>query len=114
LAYVISDAWFYSSFSFPPERPCVLGFIIFTKAIALINSFLQLIYNTVSRHFEYVADGFARALGYQSQLAEALVKLEKNNLGLLHVDWLYGAFYRSHPSLPERLEGLGWRAEKQT
>jgi len=56
-----------------------------------------------SRHFEYEADGFARAtMGEAQVLIQALRKLSEKNLSNLTPHPLYSALYYSHPTLLER------------
>jgi STE24 endopeptidase len=55
-------------------------------------------------------DEFAVKLGYQTQLAKSLIKLQIQNLSTMDADWLYASYHYSHPILPERLAALGWSA----
>ena len=60
----------------------------------------------MSRAFEFQADAFARRLGYASLLRLGLVKLQKENKGVMTPDRLYSAYHYSHPPLVERLAAL--------
>lgn len=53
-------------------------------------------------------DNFAVGLGYSTQLARSLIKLQIKNLSTMDADWLYANYHFSHPILPERLGALGW------
>lgn len=53
-------------------------------------------------------DEFAVKLGYKTELAKSLIKLQIQNLSTMDADWLYASYHYSHPILPERLGALGW------
>ena len=60
-----------------------------------------------SRKHEWQADRFACELtGRPLDLAEALIKLSKENLANLHPHPLYAVFYYSHPPVVERVRRL--------
>jgi len=59
-----------------------------------------------SRRHEYQADEFAARHSDAQSLAEALVKLYKDNAATLTPDPLYSAFYDSHPPPPARIARL--------
>ena len=60
-----------------------------------------------SRKHEREADEFARDLtGQPRELANALLKLARDNLSNLHPHPLYAAFYYSHPPVIERVRRL--------
>lgn len=60
----------------------------------------------ITRTFEFQADEFAAKRDRAEDLGQALVQLNKDNLGFPVSDWLYSAFNHSHPSLLQRLEAL--------
>jgi STE24 endopeptidase len=61
----------------------------------------------ISRRHEREADGFALQLTERAApMAEALIKLGKDNLANLHPHPLYAAFYYSHPPLVQRVKEL--------
>ena len=47
-------------------------------------------------------------LGYSTELAKSLIKLQIQNLSTMNADWMYSSYHFSHPILPERLGALGW------
>jgi STE24 endopeptidase len=57
-------------------------------------------------------DAFAVKLGYSTQLARSLIKLQVQNLSTMDADWLYASYHFSHPILPERLGALGWYGDE--
>jgi STE24 endopeptidase len=68
--------------------------------------------NILSRRYEFQADEFAQKLGYRTELAKSLIKLQIQNLSTMDADWMYASYHFSHPILSERLGALGWYAEK--
>lgn len=60
----------------------------------------------LSRRFEFQADAFAKKLGRSKFLRQALIKLNKDNLGFPVYDWVYSMWHHSHPPLLERLKAL--------
>ncbi len=54
------------------------------------------------------------SLGYSTELARSLIKLQIQNLSTMDADWLYASYHFSHPILPERLGALGWYGEKKS
>lgn len=58
-------------------------------------------------------DAFSHKLGYASELAAALIKMQKQNLSSMDADWMYSAFHYSHPILTERLKAIGWTSERR-
>jgi STE24 endopeptidase len=73
---------------------------------------LKLFINILSRKFEYEADQFAVKLGYSTELASSLIKLQIQNLGTMDADWMYSSYHFTHPLLPERLRELNWKGAK--
>ena len=60
-----------------------------------------------------MTDAFAVKLGYSTELAKSLIKLQIQNLSTMDADWLYASYHYSHPILPERLGALGWSSAKK-
>jgi STE24 endopeptidase len=59
-----------------------------------------------SRRHEFEADAFAAEHSDGSELADALVKLYKDNASTLTPDPFYSAFYDSHPPPAARIARL--------
>ena len=57
-------------------------------------------------------DEFAVKLGYPTELAKSLIKLQIQNLSTMDADWMYASYHFSHPILPERLGALGWYGQQ--
>lgn len=69
---------------------------------------IKLMMNILSRRYEFQADEFAQKLGYSTELARSLIKLQIQNLSTMDADWMYASYHFSHPILTERLGALGW------
>ena len=83
-------------------RFVILGFLG-----SLLMFPLTPVLSSLSRKHEWQADRFACMLtGQPLDLAEALIKLSKENLANLHPHPLYAAFYYSHPPVVERVRRL--------
>jgi STE24 endopeptidase len=60
----------------------------------------------LSRKHEFEADAYATANADAAQLAQALVKLYRDNAATLTPDPLHSAFYDSHPPAAARIARL--------
>lgn len=101
----------YASFGFHRVHPIIIGFILFSDALAPMDTVVKLLMNILSRKFEFEADKFATDLGYQKELARSLIKLQVQNLSTMDADWMYASYHFSHPILAERLKALGWSSK---
>ncbi|KAI9772399.1 MAG: hypothetical protein M1839_002478 [Geoglossum umbratile] len=108
----INNRSLYRAFGFPGEMPIIIGFLLFSDALAPMDTVVKLFMNILSRKYEFEADAFAVKLGYSTQLARSLIKLQIQNLATMDADWVYASYHFSHPILPERLGALGWYGEK--
>lgn len=109
----INNASLYEAFGFHKQRPIIIGFILFSDALAPMDAVVKLLMNILSRKFEFEADKFAMDLGYKKELARSLIKLQVQNLSTMDADWMYASYHFSHPILAERLKGLGWVSESE-
>lgn len=110
----INNKSLYQSFGFFNEQPIMVGFLLFSDALAPMDAVVQLLMNILSRKFEFEADSFAQKLGYSEELAKSLLKLQIQNLSTMDADWMYASYHYSHPILSERLQALGWKGGKVT
>ncbi|KAI3588799.1 myosin-like coiled-coil protein-domain-containing protein [Fusarium oxysporum f. sp. albedinis] len=108
----INNHSLYSSFGFLKQHPIIIGFILFSDALAPMDLVINLLMHIVSRKFEFQADAFAKQLGYPEQLARSLLKLQIQNLSTMDADWMYASYHFSHPHLSERLKALGWKGSE--
>jgi STE24 endopeptidase len=104
----VNNASLYADFGFVTERPIIIGFLLFSDALAPMDTIVKLLMNIISRRFEFQADEFARKLGYKAELASSLIKLQIQNLSTMEADWMYASYHFSHPILSERLKALEW------
>jgi STE24 endopeptidase len=135
----INNRSLYESFGFRNEYPIMIGFLLFSDALTPMDAIVKLLMNILSRKFEFEAgivpyliplpfalvpfsintlnakwlylDAFAVKLGYTTELAQSLLKLQIQNLSTMDADWMYASYHYSHPILPERLGALGWKGK---
>ncbi|KAL1974290.1 hypothetical protein VTN31DRAFT_4494 [Thermomyces dupontii] len=105
----INNNSLYEAFGFFDEKPIMIGFLLFSDALAPMDAVVKLLMNILSRKFEFQADAFAAKLGYANLLATSLLKLQIQNLSTMDADWMYASYHYSHPILTERLAALGWK-----
>ncbi|KAI2615933.1 peptidase family M48-domain-containing protein [Hypoxylon sp. NC1633] len=109
----INNSSLYADFGFTKEHPIIIGFILFSDALAPMDLVIKLLMNIMSRRFEFQADSFAHDLGYKAELASSLIKLQIQNLSTMDADWMYASYHFSHPILSERLKALEWTATEK-
>lgn len=109
----INNHSLYADFGFLTEHPIVIGFILFSDALSPMDTVVKLLMNILSRKYEFEADAFARNLGYSSDLARSLIKLQIQNLSTMDADWIYATYHFSHPHLSERLKALDWTSSEK-
>lgn len=109
----INNKSLYQSFGFHKEFPIIIGFILFSDALAPMDTIIKLLMNILSRRYEFQADDFAVKLGYSTELARSLIKLQIQNLSTMDADWMYASYHFSHPILSERLGALGWYGDSK-
>src|SRR5438132_13723289 len=108
IAWLARQQWLYRAFGFEyhggfAATNVVPAMLLFALLAGTISFWVSPFVHIWSRHFEYEADGFARAtMGEAQLLIQALRKLSEKNLSNLTPHPLYSAFYYSHPTLLER------------
>jgi len=107
----VNNRSLYESFGFHKEYPIMIGFILFSDALAPMDAVVKFLMNILSRKFEFQADTFASKLGHSKELARSLIKLQIQNLSTMDADWIYASYHYSHPILTERLGALGWKGK---
>jgi STE24 endopeptidase len=128
----INNRSLYEAFGFYNEQPIMIGFILFNDVLSPTDSVVKLLMNILTRRFEFeagmyipiiltlqvfrheltfFADAFSHKLGYSTELASSLIKLQIQNLSSMDADWMYSAYHYSHPILTERLKAVGWTSE---
>ncbi|TPX07136.1 uncharacterized protein E0L32_010937 [Thyridium curvatum] len=109
----INNHSLYADFGFLTEHPIIVGFILFSDALAPMDMIIKLLMNILSRRYEFQADAFARGLGYNAELARSLIKLQIQNLSTMEADWMFANYHFSHPILSERLKALNWQSTEK-
>jgi STE24 endopeptidase len=108
----INNKSLYEAFGFHDAYPIMAGFILFSDALAPMDTVIKLLMNILSRRFEFQADEFAKGLGMRLELASSLLKLHIQNLSTMDADWAYATYHYSHPHLSERLKALDWKGSE--
>jgi STE24 endopeptidase len=96
---------FYSALGVPvPSTHAAL--LLFVLVVPVFTFFATPLGSLWSRRHEFEADTFAAHHSSASELAEALVKLYRDNASTLTPDPVYAAFYYSHPPALTRIARL--------
>jgi STE24 endopeptidase len=105
LGWLAAQPGFYSAFGVqvPSSHAALLLFMFVAPAFAFFATPLGSLW---SRRHEFEADAFAARHASADDLANALVKLYRDNATTLTPDGLYSAFYYSHPPATERIARL--------
>ena len=116
LGWLSNQPWFYAGLGVTPNLPPSMGGTVSNHALALIlfmlvvpvfTFFLSPLMAQISRMHEFEADAYAAAQADAQELANALVKLYKDNASTLTPDPVYVRFYYSHPPASERIARMG-------
>lgn len=89
-----------------------IGLLIFGILFSPVSELTGLLFNKLSRSFEYQADAFAEGLGLGRELSSGLVRLSEKNLSNLTPHPAYVFVHYSHPTLMQRLCRL--RKDRET
>ncbi|XP_022705546.1 CAAX prenyl protease 1 homolog [Varroa jacobsoni] len=107
-ASLYQNATIYKAFGFDTDKPILIGMLLILEYIfSPYNVFMDFLLTYYSRKQEFEADDFARKMHRASYLRQALINLNKDNLGFPLNDPLYSAWHHSHPPLQERIQALG-------
>ncbi|KAK4956045.1 hypothetical protein LTR28_006019 [Elasticomyces elasticus] len=90
----------------------MIGFLLFNEVLAPTDAVIKLIMNVWTRKMEFEADAFSARLGYATELASSLIKLQVQNLSSMDADYWYSTYHHSHPILTERLKAIGRKSDK--
>jgi STE24 endopeptidase len=105
LAWLGRQPWFRPALGVPDGGPHTL-LILFAVAAPAFLLPLRPLSAWLSRRHEFAADRYAAAHADRIALADALVKLYRDNASTLTPDALYSAFHASHPPALARIERL--------
>jgi STE24 endopeptidase len=105
LGELMGQPWFYSGLGV--TQPSVAAALaLFMLVVPQFTFFLSPLSSHFSRKHEFEADAYATSNADARQLAQALVKLYRDNASTLTPDPLHSAFYDSHPPAATRIARL--------
>jgi STE24 endopeptidase len=105
LAWLGREPWFQASLGVEAGGPHTLLLLFAVAAPAFLFG-LRPLAALLSRRHEFAADRFAARHADAAALADALVKLHRENASTLTPDALYTAFHASHPPVLARIARL--------
>lgn len=106
LGWLSGQTWFYTGLGVSPNLGSpnsALALLLFTSVVPLATFFITPLTSHLSRQQEFEADAYAMRHADGRDLAQALLKLYKDNASTLTPDPLFVKFYYSHPPAGERL-----------
>jgi STE24 endopeptidase len=105
LGWLTTQQTFYTALGVPtPSTHAAL--LLFILAAPFFTFFITPLSSLWSRRHEFEADAFATRHANATELADALVKLYRDNASTLTPDPVYVAFHYSHPPALERISRL--------
>ena len=105
LAWLGREPWFQPALGVPDGGPHTL-LLLFAVVAPAFAFWLNPLSALVSRRHEYAADRYAARHADAAALADALVKLYRDNASTLTPDRMYTAFHASHPPALARIARL--------
>jgi len=105
LDFVMHQDWFYEGLGVD-ARSTAVALVLFFLVVPSFTFLFQPLLASYSRKHEFEADEFAAKFANARELADALVKLYRDNATTLTPDSLHSAFYDSHPPALVRIARL--------
>ena len=105
LGWLSGQDWFYLALGVP-SASAAAALVLFVLVTPAFTWLISPVMAAWSRRHEYQADAFAAEHSDAQSLADALVRLYKDNASTLTPDPVYSAFYDSHPPPAARIERL--------
>ena len=105
LGQVMHETWFFAGLSVS-QQGMAAALALFLLVVPQFTYFLHPVSSHFSRKHEFEADAYATNNADAAQLAQALVKLYRDNASTLTPDPLHSAFYDSHPPAAVRIARL--------
>jgi STE24 endopeptidase len=105
LGQLMHEPWFYAGLGVH-QASMAAALALFMLAVPQFTFFLHPLSSHFSRKHEFEADAYATKNADAAQLAQALVKLYRDNASTLTPDPLHSAFYDSHPPAAARIARL--------
>lgn len=98
--------WFYEGLGVAAPASDAMALVLFFMVVPVFTFLLRPLMAMYSRKHEFEADAYAARNASATRLAQALVKLYKDNASTLTPDPLHSAFYDSHPPAAARIARL--------
>jgi STE24 endopeptidase len=105
---------FIRQFGYGDTDSVMVSLMVFTMLYSPTEQLLSLMMTSLSRRFEFQADGFAAKMGCAEALCNGLVQIHTENRGDLDPDTWYSWYHYSHPPLVERLRAVRDCKKKDT
>ncbi len=105
LAWFARQDWFQPALGVPAGGPHTL-LLLFILVVPVFLLPVRPLFASLSRRHEFAADRYAAIHADAGSLADALVKLYRDNASTLTPDPLYAAFHASHPPALARIARL--------
>ena len=99
-------SWFFQGLGLDAPVDDATALVVFFMVVPVFTFPLRPLMAMYSRRHEYEADAYAASNASAEDLAEALVRLYKDNASTLTPDPLHSAFYDSHPPAAARIARL--------
>ncbi len=99
-------AWFFEGLGVGVPAGDAMALVLFFTIVPVFTFLLRPLLAMYSRKHEFEADAYAARYTPAGDLAQALVKLYKDNATTLTPDPLHSAFYDSHPPAAARIAKL--------
>ena len=109
LGWLSSQVWFYNGLGVRPNLGLpndALALLLFMMVVPLFSFFVSPVLARFSRKHEFEADAYAMSQTDGKDLANALLKLYRDNASTLTPDPVFVKFYYSHPPASERLKRM--------
>lgn len=104
LGWLANAGWFYAALHV--QASPYMALLLFTLVSSVFTFPLTPVTSWLSRRHEFEADAYATEQSDAQSLAQALVKLYRDNATTLTPDPLHSRFYDSHPPAPVRVARL--------
>ena len=117
LGWLSRQVWFYQGLGVNPNLNApndALALLLFMLALPVFMFFVSPVFAFFSRRDEYQADAYACQQAAREDLANALIKLYKDNSATLTPDPAYVRFHYSHPPASERLAAMAALPQSQS
>lgn len=90
----------------------VAGYIVIQFVLLPFSSIMVFFMNLYSHCCVFQADKFVKDMGYQKKLSKAIIKLNVENARFPKYDMLYSKFYKSQPTILQRLKRLAVKKDE--